>query len=531
MKKCFIYLSLLLLLGACKKGFLDRQPLDAYSNTSLWTSEKDIVTALNGCYKDWEDSYNIYYMDCASDNAYNQYPWEGYTELGNGTVSPSSSNAANRWSFTVIQKCNWFLENIDKFTGTLEQRDRYKAEARFLRTYQFFIMSQLYGDVPLVLKNISTEEANKMNRNKKEEVTAFMLKELGEMAEKLPKSYGSADAGRITKGAALALKGRIELYKGDYQNAIADYQKVMELGYTLYPDYTDLFRIGNEGNSEVILDIQYIENKYSNGNLGVMPSNGAGGWSSINPLQDLVDAYEMQNGKLISEAGSGYNADAPYSNRDPRLTATIQCSGQPSYGGGIFNSLDAKIGTNANADYFMANNNTSPTGYVVKKYISHLEDFPDMWNTGLNTIVIRYAEVLLSYAEAKIELNQIDNSVYDAIDLVRQRAGMPKVNRLVYSSQASMRTLVRRERRVELAMEGLRFFDIQRWKTGAVVMNRDVFGTRPGSVNMTTGAITFSSSNQTKIESRIFADKNYLWPIPQKDVDVHHDPGYQNPGY
>ncbi|MBZ4187304.1 RagB/SusD family nutrient uptake outer membrane protein [Niabella beijingensis] len=532
MKRILLYICLVLLVTSCKKGFLDRDPLDAYNNDQLWKSENDVVAALNGCYNGWESAQNIYYMDCASDNAYGQYPWEGYTALGNGTVTPSDGDAATRWNFGVVQKCNWFLANIDQYPGTLERKDQYKSEARFLRAYQFFIMSQLYGDVPLVLKNITTDEANKMNRDKKADVVAFVLKELGEAAAALPATYDNASKGRITKGAALSLKARVELYNGNYQDAVTDYQAVMELGYKLYPSYADLFRIGNENNSEVILDVQYITDKYNNTQVGVMPSNGAGGWSSIDPLQELVDAYEMKNGKTITETGSGYNANNPYANRDPRLTTTIQCSGQPSYNGGFFNSLDAAIGGNANADYYLANNNTSPTGYVVRKYISNLAELgSDMWNTGLNVIVIRYAEVLLGYAEAKIELGQTDNSVYDAIDLVRQRAGLPKTDRAAYGSPAALRTLVRRERRVELAMEGLRFFDVQRWKIGPAVMNKAVYGTRPGSVNMTTGVITFSSANYTRVENRFFADKNYLWPIPQKDVDVHHDPSYQNPGY
>lgn len=531
MKKTYIYILFALSFFSCKKGFLDREPLDAYSNKSLWSSEKDVITALNGCYNGWEDIYNIFYLDCASDNAYNQYPWEGYTALGSGIASPSDGDVAVRWNFSVVQKCNWFLENLESFTGSIDLKDRYISEVRFLRAYQFFIMSQLYGDVPLVLKNITTEEANKLPRDKKDDVTAFILKELGEIAPLLPESYDQSDVGRITKGAALALKARVELYNKKYKDAIADYKTIMGMSYSLFPSYVDLFRINNENNQEVILDIQYIKDKYSNWVVGVMPSNGAGGWSSIDPLQELVDAYEMKNGKTIHESGSGYNENDPYTNRDPRLTATIQCSGQSSYSGGIFNSLDEKINGQNNADYFMAGNNTSPTGYVVKKYISNLSDYDDVWNNGLNAIVIRYAEVLLSYAEAMIEENQIDNSVYDAINKVRKRAGMPEVNRAVYNNQAKLRELVRRERRVELAMEGLRFFDVQRWQIGKEVMNKTVYGTRPGSVNMTTGAIKFSSPDYTTIETRIFADKNYLWPIPQKDVDVHKDPSYQNPGY
>ena len=245
MKRILLYLSLIVLISSCKKGFLDRQPLDAYANSSLWTSENDIVTALNGCYKGWEDAGSIYYMDCVSDNAFGQYPWEGYTALGNGTATPSDGDVVNRWSFSVIQKCNWFLANIDQYTPALDKRAQYRSEARFLRAYQFFILSQLYGGVPLVLTNVSTDEANQMPRNKKEEVTDFILKELGSIADSLPVRYSGADMGRITKGAALALKGRIELYNEKYADAVTDYKAVMGLGYSLFSSYADLFRIAN----------------------------------------------------------------------------------------------------------------------------------------------------------------------------------------------------------------------------------------------------------------------------------------------
>lgn len=145
-------------------------------------------------------------------------------------------------------------------------------------------------------------------------------------------------------------------------------------------------------------------------------------------------------------------------------------------------------------------------------------------------IVIRYAEVLLSYAEAKIESNQIDNSVYTAINLVRNRAGMPNVDQTVYNSQSTLRDLVRRERRVELAMEGLRWFDIQRWQIGQQVRSGDVYGARLGTVNSTTGALSLTSE-RIFVEKRNFDPaKHYLWPVPQKQRDIDKNLS-QNPGY
>ncbi|HEX5152952.1 MAG TPA: RagB/SusD family nutrient uptake outer membrane protein [Parafilimonas sp.] len=536
MKKIFAYFILFIIItqSACKKDFLDRDPLDAYSNGSLWSSQSDALAALYGCYnggqdpssyeKGWETDYNIYYLDCVSDNMYSPFFWEGYQNYGNGTVTPADNNVYKRWNYKTIQRCNWFLENVDATPMDETTKTEYKGEARFLRAYQYFTMSQLYGDVPLVTSSITAADANQVTRTPVADVHSFIVKELDEISNVLPDSYSGSDVGRITKGAALALKARIELYDGDYAASVADYQKVMGLGYSLYPDYASLFRIGNENNSEVILDAQYKENDFSNWLPGVMTTSSLGGWSSLDPTQSIVDAYEMNNGKTIDDPASGYDPNNPYKDRDPRLEASIIYPGQ-FYEGGYYNSIDANSG-----DYYIGDNN-SKTGYLPKKFISHMsEDYADMWNTGLNVIVIRYAEVLLSYAEAKIELNQVDASVYDAIDAVRVRAGMPKVDRSAYSSQSALRTLVRRERRVELAFEGLRWFDIQRWKIGEQVRSGVVHGTRLGTVDESTGNVTYSGDH-INVETRTFnPNRDYLWPVPQSEIDINHSLT-QNGGY
>ena len=526
MKNSLIILSLFLavLLAGCQKNFLDRNPQDAYSNSSLWSSESDALAALNGCYSSWDDGYHVLYMDGVSDNVYSQYYWEGYTSLGNGSASPSDTWISDRWtpSYATVQKCNWFLENVDRTPMDETLKTRMKAEARFLRAYQYYTLTQLYGDVPLVTRTLSQDEANAVSRTPIAAVQQFVLDEMAAIATDLPVSYSGNDIGRITHGAALALKARLELYTGQFAECVSTSAKVMELGYSLFPSYQDLFRIQHENNGEVILDIQYRENDYSNGNIGIMPSSTFGGWGSLNPTQALVDAYEMSNGKRIDDPSSGYDENEPYKTRDPRLSASIVYPGQ-LYEGKYYNPIERSSG-----DYYNGNNN-SKTGYLYKKFTSNLSDYPDLWNTGLNMILIRYAEILLTYAEAKIETGAIDNSVYEALDAVRQRAGMPKVDRSVYADQATLRELVRRERRVELALEGLRWFDIKRWAIGPEVRQGTVYGTRLGTVNPQNGALTLSGDH-VEAESRTFSDRDYLWPIPRKETDVNNNLG-QNPGY
>ncbi|HLA59147.1 MAG TPA: RagB/SusD family nutrient uptake outer membrane protein, partial [Puia sp.] len=340
----------------------------------------------------------------------------------------------------------------------------------------------------------------------------------------LPGSYSGNDAGRITSGAAWALKARVELFNQKYSDCVNSCNQVIGK-YSLFPNYTDLFRIQNEHNSEIILDIEYKENDVPLTTLGRnalhFQGGGGGGWYSIDPSQSLVNTYEMNNGKAIDDPASGYDPNQPYTNRDPRLAQTIVTPGS-LVDGIYFNPLEP--GT---LDYWLRHNYT---GYAPRKYISHLSDFDDMWNVGLNIPLIRYAEVLLTYAEAKIEQNQIDNSVYDAINQVRSRAGMPNVDQSVYNSQATLRTLVRRERRVELALEGLRWFDVQRWNIGNDVMNGPLYGAPLGTVDPTNGHLTLNG-DQILSDHRTFdPSKNYLWPVPQSEMDINKNLK-QNPGY
>ena len=533
MKKLLYILPVLIFLGACKKNFLDRQPSSALDNSDLFQDSSEVIAAINGCYSGWASSYNVYYLDAASDNVYSQYPWEGFQLYGNGSaaagqVSPGGYGQ-NLWNFTTVQRCNWFLANIGGAPVDDALKLRTEGEARFIRVYQYFLMAQLYGDVPLITQNISTTAADTVTRTPKATVTQFMLSELAAIAPNLPQSYSGSDVGRITKGAALALKARIELYNQDWADCITDCQAVMQLGYSLYPSYTDLFRIQHEDNSEVICDVEYQETINSNGNVGVMPSNGYGGWASLDPLSSLVNAYEMSNGKTIDDPASGYNPNQPYTNRDPRLTATIVYPSESyPYATGAANFYDPL--DNGTADYWNSGNNCSVTAYTEKKFTAVLSDYDNLFNTGLDAILIRYAEVLLTDAEAKIESGQIDATVYADLNAVRTRAGMPLVDQTAYNNQTTLRTLVRRERRVELALEGLRWFDIQRWQIGPQVMAGTVYGSRLGSVNATTGALTLTADS-IKVETRVFdPNKNYLWPIPQSEININPNLK-QNPGY
>ena len=513
----------ILFLGSCSDDFLDRFPLDRESTETFWLTEADALAAATGCYAGWWSDYSVLYFDCASDNAFNPFPWEGYQVQASGVATPQQTGASF-FGYGNITRFNDFLENISRPTMNEDLRKRLTAEVRFLRAFDYFIKVNLYGDVPLVTEVLDPSDAN-LPRTPRAEVVQFIIDELAAAAADLPVSYSGSDVGRITKGAALSLKARMELFDYRFSESAATSSQVMELGYSLVPEFREIFYYTNQNNPEVILDVQYLANLRSTWVIGVLPPNSSGGWASINPTQSLVDAFEMINGRPIDDSESGYDPEDPYNNRDPRLDATIVYPGA-WYEGKYFNSIDPD---DPHGDFY-APYGRSKTGYNPRKYVDDLSLYPNMWDTGMNSIVIRYAEVLLMYAEAKIESNSIDQSVYDAINKVRTRAGMPEVDQTIYNNQSTLRELIRRERRVELALEGLRWFDIVRWQIGEEVMPGMVYGARLGSVDPENGALSLTDT-RIEVENRVFDPaKNYLWPIPQSVIDA--TPAIdQNPNY
>jgi hypothetical protein len=362
-------------------------------------------------------------------------------------------------------------------------------------------------------------------------VVAFILSELSEISPLLPVNYSGSDIGRITRGATLGLKARIQLIQGDYAGAAATSAILMQgpFTYSLFPKFEELFRPMNHDNQETLLNCQSLKDLNSEWYpIGYAPKS-QGGWSSYAPTQSLVDGYETINGKTIDE-DAAYDPLQPYKNRDPRLDMSIIRPGS-FYMGSYFNPYEG------DDDYNLVMDNTSQTGYNLKKYISNLDDYrgtdygTDIDNVGGAIMVIRYAEVLLTYAEAKIELDQLDQSVYDAINKIRTRAGMPNVDKTVYNNQTKMRELIRRERRVELAFEGLRFVDIRRWKIAEQVMPGTVKGILKGSVDPENGNLTLIPNTSKEVTTREFSNpKHYLLPIKQTEIDINKNLK-QNSGY
>jgi hypothetical protein len=511
-----------LLFQSCQKDLLKTIPNDRISTEIFWKTDQDATLAANAVYVYLTENANHYFSwDGMSDIGYTHSPQSSESFILQGQFDALNGRVSHDWdtAYAGIHAANSFLANVDKVdTKNPALIERLKGEVRALRAYFYIRMAFLYGDVPLVTSEITLDESKKLTRTPVSQVWDFISTELTQAADALPNTQ--TDKGRITKGAALALKARAMLFAGRYQEAADAAQAVMDLSiYHLYPSYQKLFSYDAENNPEVILDIQFIKDTYSNNAFAILAPKSQNGNSIYVPTRNLVDAYEMSNGDAIGDAGSGFDPYNPYQNRDPRLLYSIFVPGDSLPNGSIFNPKpDSKTGDAVYSTFVV-----SPTGYNLKKYVNK-EDLSTPGNCGINLILVRYAEVLLTYAEAKTELNQVDASVYDAINEIRQR---PDVNMPAIASgktQDEMRSIIRHERMVELAFEGLRYFDILRWKIAETVMPGKVYGMTyvDDDGNLQTVEVTGWTN--------LFNSRNYQWPIPQNELDLNSQLT-QNPGW
>lgn len=521
------------------EDFLDTAPYDALSPVTTWKTEQDAQKFAIGCYDGWESGNTLLYMDCMSDFGYNNFPWEGFKDQANGNME-TSNTGAGFYDYSIIRRCNSFLENIEKvpFANEADKKDLI-AQVRTIRAYKYFVMNWMYGGVPIIDNYQSAEEAQ-VPRKTEAEVRKFIADELDAAIPDLKDA--PAERGRIAKGAALALKMREALYYGDWAVAKEKAQQIMDLGqYSLEPDYLKLFQVAGQDSKEIILAVQYIPQTKALGTIGQMYNNADGGWSSIVPTHNLVDTYEMKNGKTIDEADSGYDPVHPFKGRDPRLAMTIIYPGadyvKTDGSVAIFNTLDKQINGEDNANYMTIANNASKTGLTWNKYLSPITQYANIWETEACPIVFRYAEVLLTWAEAENELAGPSESVYDKLNQIRQRVGMPKVDKAKYATKDALRKLIQRERGVELAGEGVRRADIFRWDIAKDVLE-GTLECRKGTVSMDSSVdpemratIDLNASpSDVKIEERHYQKHHRYLPLGQGLYDKNPKL-VQNPGY
>lgn len=485
----------------CSEGLIDKAPLDQHNVESFWNSEVNATAALTGCY---QVLFSPYYgegrwllkLEDITPNSFEIDDGSGASSIAQGNNHPNIVLVNHRYTIAYrgIGRVNTFLDNIDLVPMDESLRNRYKGEAQFLRAFYYHNLIEYFGGVPLILETPNNNTQGQLPRNTKAEVLEVIHDDLDAAVAVLPASYNNSDQGRATKGAALALKARSALYNEDWAEALSAAQAVVDLNvYSLFPDYRGLFLLENERNDEVIFDIEF--------QFGLATNNYHEFFQQGNVFKDLVDAYLMTDGEPITSSAL-YDPEDPYSNRDPRLNQTLITIGS-TYNGAVV------TGDELFADL---------TGYAFKKYTYFLDDVvgtaPLPNQSEINPILFRYAEMLLTIAEAENELNGPTPRAYDAINEVRSRVSVDMPDVTPDLSKEEFREILRLERRVEFAGEGLYYKDILRWKIAEDVMN----------------AAGVDSEGQV-VENRSFnPQRDYLWPIPDRDMLLNPNL-QQNPGY
>lgn len=547
-----VLLALLLVsAGACKKdGFLNVDPKGSLTDESSFASETNADLFVNDVYNQLPDVNNeSQILDQWTDNNGVGATWM----TGQSLIRANSLNPANapdgpggmfKWTnnYSSIRKCNVFLQQAAKYKSNFSD-DWYKqrvAEVRFLRALFYSFLYQNYGGVPLIsvpLNNETMGDSIFVARSTMDETLAFIEADCDAAAADLPTKASAS--GRATKGAALTLKGAVDLFAASplvntandpakWAKAAASSKAVLDLKvYGLFADYNGQFLSANNWNVETIFARGYAapsKGHRREGMQGPVIVHGVQqAWGNLCPTQNLVDDYEMDNGKPITDPTSGYDPQNPYVHREPRFYASIVYDGA-TWQGDVFQS---RVGGN-NAIDLGSSSDISNTGYNGRKTLD--ESILGQTSLGINPgtsnyIFYRFAEVLLNYAEAQNEAAGPDASVYAAVDSVRHRAGLPGLPAGLSKDQ--MRTNLHRERRIELALEDKRWYDIRRWDIttkGEAVLTHPQYGMK---ITTESGKLVYT---KVAIFSSTFSEYMNWLPIPQAAVEQNKklEP---NPGY
>lgn len=537
MKRFSIYITatlsiFLLLFAACNKKLLDPSNPNGLTGNDVWKDPKLIEAYVNGLYNDvqgWDDS-NTY--DNITDEARNNYPGSTPNNILLGQWD-ASSNPMDNWNYTGVRKINEFFARIDGSPVPEARKTVMKGEARFLRALIYFDMVKRYGGVPIITTAQALNSDLNVKRATTTETFSFIEKEL-------ETAFGELDEtkvrGRASKWAAKALRARALLFAasplynaGNDQGlwkaaADAGREVIISQKYDLYPDLQRIWL--EKGNQpEALFEVQYhMPEKYHGWDAMAKPlrlaNNDAGQRS---PLQELVNAFPMKNGKMITEAGSGYDPANPYVGRDNRFYADIAYNGAKIKGtttGPPVHEITLDIykgGQDFDAEPTTQIYNTITGYYTVKAIDPDNTIYTGGYGSVQPWIEIRYAEVLLNYAEAQNEyLSAPDASVFDALNKLRKRAGITTDLVPGTLSKIQMRELIRNERFVELCFEGKRYWDLRRWKLATTVLN----GTRGTGVIITkqpNGTFTYDYQ-PVDAQPNVFLEKMYFMPIQQSEI-------------
>jgi len=572
-KNTFLHLALATLFSgvffsSCTKQFLDQTTTTDLNEQSVFSDSARTLDFLTQIYTNIDFSFNPARfdgragLDACSDEA------EGpsasvvtaYNEFATGSVN-SYSISSDAWSISYqnIRAVNQYISHLPSvpFNDALKQRTR--AEAIFLRAWYYSILLKHYGGVPIV-GDVIYDITDKIitTRDTYENCVNYILAQCDAAASDLPDLYTGAEFGRVTRGACLALKSRVLLYAASplfnggsiaqsdplksisgypnfdlnrWKNAADAAKAVIDMNlYQLQEDnvtrpgygFYEVFQ--KRSNVEFIFQkMKDPGNSFHDLELLWRPSSRGG--STITgsfPYQSMVDAFQMKNGKDITDPTSGYNPANPYANRDPRMDYTVSRNGILMY---KVNSAPTVLYTyldESNGDGF---GQGTPTGYYVNKMCD--ENVVPNWFNGTQRCypMIRFGEVLLNYAEALNEFSGPTSDVYAAVELIRKRAGLVPFTLPSGLTTEQMRSVIQHERQVELAFEEHRFWDVRRWKIAVQTDNMMMKGMR--ITNLGSNNFTYEIVN---VRQHSFREPMYLWPIPQveaaKSADLLQNQGY-----
>lgn len=544
----------------CKKEFLNVEPTDRISTATIESDTSVLEAYVTNRY------IGTRLQDKEADGSapgfgrgFEYSMWSSYTDesvynnddftwlIQRGQLAPENLGSAGVYwgrSYKSIRECNYALGVLSKIEMSLTHKKQLVAELKFVRAFRYQDLIRNYGGVVLMGDKVTSLTDNLQDpalfkRATIKESIDYTVSQLNEAAADLPLDNSSSwIAGRATKGAALALKSRLLLYAasplfnaGTWEAAAAAAQAVIGLNkYGIYNGgYENLFL--NDQNNEIIFARLFTKNaNHTHLEIANGP-NGYGGWGGNLPMQNLVDDYEMINGKPISDPTSGYDINNPYKDRDPRFAATIL------YNGAAYRERNVETFIPGGKDSKDGNDNwnTSKTGYYLKKFMNNSYPLQNPWgNAGFQPwIYFRYAEILLNYAEAANEAYGPDivapgasMTARQAVNMVRARVGVNMPALAAGLTQSQMRDAVRYERRVELAFEEHRYYDVRRWKIADVTENKPA-----GGIIVTKTGTGFTYTSKVALDGRKFETKHYWLPIPRAEILASGGKLGQNTGY
>lgn len=560
-------LLVMLFTNSCKK--IETVPKDWFGSDLVFDTLDRLGTVaafnLNDLYNYIPGGFNRIggdFLDAASGDAIpsrNNTLVEYYTNRRVSVVSNPDPYWGN--SYAGIRRTNIFMQNISKvpivetdattIANAKATRQYWRAEARFIRSLMYFELLKRYGGVPLIGDKIFTLDDNlQIPRNTFEQVVNYIVSECDIVKDSLRKeAIADGDWGRVPRGAAIALKCRVLLYAASplyngggietdpVKKALAGYvnydanrwnaviaaaEELRNLNYYKLNDagtpnfFAATFTV--KKNAEIILAKQSANStNLENSQAPVGFAGQATSQGLTSPTQNFVDAFPMLNGLQPFNAdgtvnvASGYNVNAPYTNRDPRLDVTVFRNGYTWLGRTVETSEGGRDKPNTSTVAVQ-----TKTGYYLRKFLGNFPTGSTYSNQSHNFPLFRYAETLLNYAEALNEVGRIEDAVTQ-IGLIRKRAGITAGANSRYGikvgiTQDEMRQLIRNERRIELAFEEHRFWDIRRWKTGAVDLATPIYGMR---ITSTGSTLTYQ---KVQVGTLLFDQKLYHMPIPYDEM-------------